>query len=702
MEDRIFREEQSHLAETYDRILEIKKELEAYLSDLKSEASDYKETVSEDLSLDLIGHEEATETHIELENANAYIDQLNQKNDAAAERLSRADRLLPAPYFARITVQFDPDEDPEDFYIGSAAMRDDKTQEHLVIDWRTPIAELYYNQENGRTSYEVDGRTIPADLLLRRQFDVNGRKLKAYFDTSVAIEDPMLVRSLSERKTDTMKAITATIQKEQNAIIRCREVPALLVSGIAGSGKTSVLLQRIAYLFYRQRKNLRPQDICLLTLNPVFASYIENVLPDMGEENPDTMTWKEFLDEAGVPSGLSGAPDRPEELEKIDRLLPDLRLRKNDFRPVYHGSQEVLGVSDIARAASFREKLGCGPRFVQVFTRDLLDMAEAAVKRFDREERRRMEDWGLEEKDMEEAREGKKGGNASQFIERYGFLNIEHIAVRLLGRKPTRTEWLYLWTALTGECRRRVRYVMIDEVQDYTKAQLMLLRKYYPAANFLMLGDEFQAVRAGTISFAGIHDLFRSYGQKVEEMPLLTSYRSSPEVTEIFTGLLPAEKKIQISSVQHPGEVPSISAFAEQENYLDALEEAVEAALRDAEKDGGLTAVICANKKSLEHVSWILGRRMGKKVPPVITAEKRLPKKGVFLMELELAKGLEFDRVILPDADPDRYPEDLISRHRLYTAVSRAIRKLCIFAEGELTPLLADYRKGSAGGPSGV
>lgn len=697
MEDKIFLEEQDHLLDTYNRILGVRRGLEEFLKGLRADASDYKETVSEDLSLDLIGHEESTETHIELENANAYIDALNRKHDAAVERLAQIDRLLPAPYFARITVQFEPDEEPEDFYIGSAAMRDDKTREHLVIDWRTPIAELYYNQANGPTSYEVDGRSIPADLRLRRQFDLEGKKLNAYFDTSIAIEDPMLIRSLSALRTDRMKAITATIQKEQNAVIRCKEVPALLVNGIAGSGKTSVLLQRIAYLFYRQRKNLRPQDVYLLTLNPVFLSYIDNVLPDMGEENPNTMTWEDFLEESGVPGsvpgGFSGSPDRFENLEKIDRELPLLKLKKEDFRPVFHGNQAILSTGDIVRAASLRKNLGTGPRFIQVLLRDLLDVAEAATKRFDREEKEKLEDWGLEDKDIERVREeeeesGKKKGNAAQFIKEYRFLDISHIALRILGRKPTRAEWLYLKTALTGECARRARYVMIDEVQDYTKAQLMLLKKVFPAANFLMLGDEFQSVREENIPFAGIHDLFGSWGNEVVEMPLLTSYRSSPEITEIFTGLLPEEKRRKTSSVHHSGEKPVIASCPTREEYLTALTAAVREAKGRTGKEGGLAAILCADKKSLEHVSWMLEKEMGKDAPKVITSEERLPEKGVFLMELVLAKGLEFDQVILPDADPEHYPDEILSRHRLYTAVSRGIRKLNVLAEGELTPLL--------------
>lgn len=118
---------------------------------------------------------------------------------------------------------------------------------------------MYYNQADGKTSYEANGRTINVDLKLRRQFDITGNKLNACFDTTVAIQDELLLASLSRQRTSQMQAITTTIQKEQNVVIRHKDVPALLVNGIAGSGKTSVLLQRIAYLFYQKRESLDPR-----------------------------------------------------------------------------------------------------------------------------------------------------------------------------------------------------------------------------------------------------------------------------------------------------------------------------------------------------------------------------------------------------------------------------------------------------------
>ena len=286
-------------------------------------------------------------------------------------------------------------------------------------------------------------------------------------------------------------------------------------------------------------------------------------------------------------------------------------------------------------------------------------------------------------------------------IGNFGFIDIEKIGCRILHKKRlTSAEWIWLKMLLTGMSDKNVRYVMIDEVQDYTAAQLMVLRRYFGRARFMMLGDEFQAIRPGTVSFGKIHELFGEDGRQTRELPLLTSYRSSPEITNIFTGLLPREKRIFTASVQRPGTAPVVMACESGDEYRRRLRLLVNAAAADE----GLTAVICANRASLEKVRQILGD----KAPRVIGRNQALPHGGVFLITLDLVKGLEFDGVILPDAlitldlvkglefdgvilpDADRgtYPEDIMARHRLYTAVSRATKRLSILADGDLTELL--------------
>ena len=716
---KIFEEEQAHLTQTHGKLRAMKEELEERINTISEKAAKEKQDIRSNLSLNFDSDTDSMETYIEFEAMSHSITQYNIEQDAAAEKLGRVKRLLKAPYFARVKLQFDPSEEPEDYYIGSAGVSENAF-EHLVIDWRSPIAETYYNQENGKTFYTVNGKKVDVDLQLRRQYNLEEDRLFSFFDTQVAIEDPMLLQSLASSRTDKMKAITATIQKEQNAVIRCADVPVLLVNGIAGSGKTSVLLQRIAYLFYRQRENLRPDQVYLLTINPVFRQYIDQVLPDLGEENPRTITWRDFVHIANAPDKGPYEPAKEADLVKIERALKSLRLEEEDFRPVMQKGRCVLSRKEIRKAAEGLSGIETGVRFMNILADRLSEIARVKIRRMERDDRRNYDvemtagadpeagDAGFaaggagsesvgsgqaasaasfnsmdpyaetdEPGFREQNRIKNQYGGAFSAISHFAFLDIERIGCRILGRKKmTSAEWIWLKMLLTGMGDKNVRYVMIDEVQDYTAAQLMVLRRYFGSAKFMMLGDEFQAIRQGTASFDKIRELFG----EVAEFPLLTSYRSSPEITEIFTRLLPREKRIRTASVQRPGTAPVKMACASRDEYVMRLRSLISA----AEQEKGLTAVICGNRRSLERIVELLGED----APPVIRRNQALPSGGVFLITPELVKGLEFDGVILPDADPQMYPEDTLSRHRLYTAVSRAIRRLSILAEGNLTGLL--------------
>ena len=747
MDKKIFEEEQAHLSEVYDKLEERQASLGQEIEELNATASDEKNDIRDNLRFDTADDEVKTEMYGEIETWNRYIDSYNVKSAVLSDNLKKVRMLLEAPYFARVTLQFEPDEEPESYYIGRAALAADNGIDQMIVDWRSPIAETYYNQDNGRTFYMVNDRRIDVDLKLRRQFDLNRDRLNAYFDTSVAIEDPMLLESLSKQRTDKMQAITVTIQKEQNAVIRYPDVPVLLVNGIAGSGKTSVLLQRIAYLFYHHRKTLRPGDVYLLTLNPVFQQYISGVLPDLGEQNPNTMTWQELMNGLHVPGGAA-EETTAENLRRIDAALPEYRLTAEDINPISQKGRCVLQRNTILEIlAQYDGRIETGVRLTHVAEEELLERARVSLRRRrggeDEDEDASLSDGRDDTKAEESGRRGgrmeddadredgtERGemsgtrrrtwdasaeseraagddrlsiaeeneivnnyGGAFKMIREFGWLNYEHIGEQILGKKHlTSIEWLYVRMALTGECDRMAQYVMIDEVQDYTEAQLMTLAKYFPNARFMLLGDEFQSIREGTVSFQRIHEIFAGRGKETAELPLQTSYRSSPEITALFAGLLPEDQKLQARSVQRPGLAPVIRECRNHAEYAALLREAI----AQAGNKNGLTAVICQNRRSLRRVRELLGES----APPLIRGDEKLPAQGVFLIELQYAKGLEFDEVILPDADERTCPvseeKRLLTRHRLYTAISRATKKITILSDGKLTPLLSDTAKVAA------
>lgn len=698
--DKTFEVEQEHLSTTYAKLQSIERSLQEQLASIFSEVASEKDLITDELNFDFDA-EIHVETMAELEAVNRIIDTYNIAADVTTERLHRAQLLLKQPYFAKVTLQFKPGSEPKDIYIGNVGMTDDDYR-HFIVDWRSPIAEVYYNQDNGKTSYEANGRTIDCELKLRRQFDIERDQLKALFDTTVAIQDEMLLAALAQNRSSRLSAITATIQKEQNEVIRHEDVPALLVSGIAGSGKTSVLLQRIAYLFYRQRDTLKPEDVFLITPNPVFQRYIENVLPEMGESNPSSITFESLMCGLGLGSRDLGRDVSADALRAIDEMLPDFKLKQGDFTDIRIEGEPVITAAQAHGAWNKLKNLPTSSHRSALVIDDLLDRLEQRIKRLAKSEK--YQDMISDMSDAEQIEcfgenvyigdmdEAELVSYTERFL-RWRYAGVEHeiaegrwlrldaIGMRLTGSENlSAIEWLYLKLALVGGGMRHARYVMIDEVQDYSAAQLMCLARYFGKAHFMMLGDENQAIREGTASFDEIREVFTRACGSVDNCELMTSYRSSPEITALFTSLLDNEERVRVESVQPAGIEPVIIECADDLDYEVQLKTAVEEAL-EAEC---LAAIIAPDARRLAKLEQLL-----EDLPITMGAGKEtMPEHGVLLLDIKLAKGLEFDQVIVPDAGNRSYPDETIARHRLYTAISRATKKVTLVANGKLTSLL--------------
>ena len=695
-DDPIFQQEQAHLTELYAKLLQIRDDLTEELGAGEASARQDLIDMSEEVRLDFGGADETIETLAAIEGLNAVIDAYNQHHDFNVDKLRRVMLLLLQPYFAKVTLEMRPGRPPRDVYIGAAGMTDERSRP-LVVDWRSPVAETYYNQQMGPTSYDVDGKTRTVNLLLRRQFDIVRDQLNMYFDTTVAIQDSLLLGALKKHHTEKLQAITATIQREQNEVVRHEDVPALLVNGIAGSGKTSVLLQRIAFLLYQERKTLDPSQVWLFTPNSVFENYIDTVLPSMGEANPQTFTWRAFVNAQGAGERDLGLDTPPEALRRIDAAAGDLELEPDDLREIRLDGEVLLKLGQVQGAVQKFSQFPVGPRFTALVKDELHDRLERRFTQMAKDEELQEEMLGMdveqqveifgetispedEAQTVEYARRlvESRYSAAHDKIERLSWLRFDRIGMRVLGKGAiSATEWLYLRLLFTGTGEKDARFVMVDEVQDYTEAQLMVLAKHFSRAHFLLLGDEHQAIFEGTASFGRIAEIFRETHGSVDECRLLTSYRSSPEITALFTGLLEKDEQLRLTSVQRAGVEPVIRTFSEKDEYLAALRAAV------AEPGEGLTAVIA---ESDARVSW-LSKQLGDAVLTV-GSNTGLPATGVVLLPLRVAKGLEFDHVIVPDAQTKVYPDTPLARRRLYTALSRAMHRVTVLAQGPLTPLL--------------
>ena len=700
--DEVFEQEQAHLNEVYAKLQAVH---DAIVDDLEVNQKMARQDLidmSEEIRPDFGGDDEAMETLAAIETLNAVIDAYNQSHDFALDKLRRTILLLTQPYFAKVTLQMRPNRPPRDIYIGAAGVTDEH-RSPIVVDWRSPVAETYYNQETGKTSYEVDGRVRQVELLGRRQFDIRRDVLRAYFDTTVAIEDPLLLAALTSEHSEKLRAITATIQREQNEVVRHEDVPVLLVNGIAGSGKTSVLLQRIAYLFYQERERLRPDQVYLFTPNDVFGRYIDAVLPSLGESNPHTLTWREFMASLGMESRDPGAATPPERLELLEGLVESLELDQADFRNIQDGDVVLIKASQVKSAVDKFPRTPMGPRRMALAKEELHEKLERKIERIakddefqeelfalDVEEQLRIFGAPISPNDEDEvvaharAYAHDRFDHVHEAIERADWLRIDRIGMRLLDEPALNAvEWVYLKALITGAGDKDARYVMVDEVQDYTPAQLMVLARHFSNAHFLMLGDENQAIFEGSATFDQMRAIFsRSHGQ-VEECRLLTSYRSSPEITDLFCSLVPegtaALADIKRTSVRRAGVEPERIPCETAEAYLDALRDV---ATRAAGKPG-LCALVASTR---DHAHW-LARQLGDDVTYLHRTDS-LPKEGVVLIDLALAKGLEFDHVVVADATDAAYPDTPLGRRRLYTAISRAMHRVTLVSQGPLAAVL--------------
>ena len=700
-DDPVFQQEQEHLSKLYAKLLQMRDVIGEDLESNHKGARQDLIDMSEEVRLDFGGADETIETLAAIETLNSVIDAYNQYHDFNVDKLRRVMLLLMQPYFAKVRLRMRPGRPARDVYIGAAGMTDEHSIP-LVVDWRSPVAETYYNQQMGETSYEVDGKKRTVNLELRRQFDIVRDQLNMYFDTTVAIEDSLLLGALKKHHSEKLQAITATIQREQNLIVRHEDVPVLLVNGIAGSGKTSVLLQRIAFLLYRERKTLNPDQVYLFTPNNVFERYIDTVLPSMGEANPQVFTWRDFVEAQGAGQRDPGEHTDPAELRRIEEAVRGLVIEPEDLREIRLDDATLLKPSQVEGAVRKFERFGAGSRFCALvkdelherLNRRFAQMArdeevQEEVLGFDVDEQVRWFGETISPEDENETFEltrryvEQRFDGAHARIDDLSWLRFDRIGMRLLGKQAlSATEWLYLRLCITGSGDKNARYVMVDEVQDYTVAQLMVLARHFSRAHFLLLGDEHQAIFEGTASFAQMREVFQETHGQVEECRLLTSYRSSPEITAMFTSLLDHDEQLRLTSVHRGGVAPVVRQMDadDVDGYVAELRRIAE----EAAGEEGLTAIVA---ESDSRVGW-LHKQLGERAE-VLGKDSDLPKSGVVLLSLRVAKGLEFDHVVIPDAQADVYPDTPLARRRMYTAISRAMHRVTVLSQGPMTPLLA-------------
>ena len=698
--------EEAYLKNVYQKLIDKKNELRESMDTAKIEGNQSLKEMAGELRLNFDSYLDNLDTFSMIEMKNREIDQMNIKQKNAENQLAKIERLLKSPYFGKVVVDFLDNEPKESFYIGTANFTDD-ADENLVYDWRSPIAELFYNNMIGPSSYTVRQNKIDTVIKERRQFLLERDRLVKFFDTSVAIQDDVLLEVLGQDETNEMKAITATIQSEQNTIIRDVKSQNILVNGVAGSGKTTAIMQRIAYLLYLYRDTMTSDDLLILSPNHRFIDYISNVLPSLGERNPLNLTIIQLVSQLSAEEiegeeayfkritgeNVSEQTERLRSKKFIDNLKQSDPLfldHPNFIRGLTKNGKTVLSKKTIEK---IYEKVPAHPKLIDrlqatkkalmsEWKNHLLKQAKSpAVQNqvLSLTEDRQLELFGkLISDDSEQsivayARKllQKKYRKITRQIEEMAWVDEHQLFERIYEKRygsayawqPTRTvDEAVIILAIRHLLVEKVnvpafRYLLIDEVQDYTLAQLGLLIELFPKTHFTLVGDENQAIFNSSTTFADIMRCFDDYHLPIHRYDLRNSYRSSGAITELFKTYAVDQEKIDIVSIRPQGKEPEYRSFRSSEELLKILAEIL------VSLKGEKAAVITQTEEETQ------------------TLQESIKKNSYGLencqiIPLSLAKGLEFDHVILYPFENDG--DEQRRRRQMYTAISRGMKSIVV------------------------
>ncbi|PNT90581.1 hypothetical protein CDQ83_18205 [Clostridium thermosuccinogenes] len=643
------------------------------------------------------------------------------------KEIKMLERQLVSPYFCRIDFKED-GECAESFYIGIYGLRDINNDEILIYDWRAPISNMFYDFEPGPASYECPAGLIEGELLLKRQYRIDRGTLLWMFDTNVAIEDKILQDILAGSTDGRMKTIVSTIQREQNRAIRYGSKRVLAVQGAAGSGKTSIALHRAAYLLYRDRKTIKAENIRLYTPSGIFAEYISDVLPELGEDDIpcNTLTglvqstlgdlfkkYETYTEMMEWQLSQKSIDEKSDQLESMgfkasEMFAAMLEKYAEVFESkIIHFEDIAIGDAIIASrdelADLFYNSFSYMPvakRLSRIETYVMTRINEYMKQR----KKEKIDEFANSEEYMDESEikarsriavkresetaiEKVKNMISIDIVRLYQRLFKDDEIWRLCGgpssekiRKRTvealdnaillyedQSPILYLM-ALLGmlDADKDAKHVMIDEAQDYSYITYKLFSRLYPNCGITLLGDASQNINPAF----GIGNL-KLAGElldpdSLEYTELSKCYRSTIEIMEFASQILPTKA---IPYGRH-GKKPEVMTSS----TVDGVCGLVTDCIGNAKKDGySSIAIICRNLGSCQRVYRHL-----KTIMPVhiIENENDQIEKGVVVIPSYLAKGLEFDVAVAVILSEDEYLHE--ENQLFYTVCTRALHRLDI------------------------
>ena len=623
------------------------------------------------------------------DNQQALLHQVNANQEQLLLR-SRFRKMLDSPFFGRVDFCYDGDDEPEIFYIGIGNFAERPGELPLIYDWRSPVSGLFYDFDRGPASYLAPGGEMTGEICSKWQYKIRDGKMIYGFESDVKIDDDILKAELGSNGEVQLKNIIRTIQKEQNAIIRNTKDRILVIQGAAGSGKTSVALHRIAYLLYHDRQNLKSSNILILSPNGVFSDYISHILPELGEENIQEMSFDLFA----YRKLQDTAADCEDRCDQIEREMRDPKAaerfalkQSQAFVDQMEGfalelEDELMNFSDVSYKSFVKSESEIITLFYDKFADiPLLSRMDAVAETFiDEIETLLNRDLPEEERipliekfwKMYETMDFYVLYN--RFLKKEGYQTLPR---RPLEKRKLRYEdvypVLYLKYRLSRQAERsNIKHLVIDEMQDYSRLQYLIIRRMF-SCKMTILGDRAQTMadqQQDVLQFLpGI------FGKDLRRIEMRKSYRNTVEIASYAANLIGVT---DLELFERHG-MPVLK--------LDVTD--LEAALREAvdtlfpeEKTYETAAVIVPDEKTAERAYLILREILAEKD---FDCEKRLSwlnrdsssfKKGLTVTTFYLAKGLEFDQVF--SIFPKDEKREMMMQAQ-YIAATRALHELRVY-----------------------
>ena len=665
------------------RLGEIDENIQAVRQDINSMNEYYWDNYTE---MDQYGYEDYDNQQALKMQVNA-----NQENWKMRRRLKR---MLDAPFFGSVEFVYDGENEPEDFYIGIGNFARERGALPLIYDWRAPVSSLFYDYDKGEASYEAPGGRMDGEILSKWQYKIRGGKMIYEFESDVKIDDDILKQELGANSDTKLKNIVRTIQKEQNAIIRNTKDKILAIQGVAGSGKTSVVLHRIAYLLYHDREHLNSSNILILSPGGVFADYISHILPELGEENIQEMSFDLFAyhelrrntgnQENVIKMIAADCEDKYHQIEREIAGVDDADQKRYEWKQSVEYVQAIEGflIELEDRLVDFEDVEFKGIRksageimefFYEKYTgTPLLDRMGAVMEYFiDEVETLR----GRSLNDEEQEIIYRKFMNMyvtrdicqiyNWFLEDYGFPALPDMPPerRVLEYEDV-YPILYLKYSLTAAGQRKnIRHLVIDEMQDYTYLQYVLLAKMF-SCNMTILGDKAQTIggkQQDVLTF-----IPKIFGKKVKRIVMNKSYRNTSEIAE-YAKTTGGTKDIQY--VARHGK-------AVERHTIKTLEKTckeISGKLKLGEEEYETAAILTMTEKEAEHIYEIM-HKLGAEAH-YINRDSAQFKKGLTVTTYYLAKGLEFDQVFIVGGDRN----NKMYQGYQYICATRALHELYVY-----------------------